>query len=461
MTRDQLADLRTRLRADGETGVPAPVRWDGRKKGRLDIEVYRAALAAHLGIDMSGVQHAGADARARDHSEEMLSALASHVDQHGRVPRKAESALGKWVDNVSSRHIELTPQRRARFDGLVRRREARSARARAMLDRIAEHVDVLDELPKRGAEDEEEAKLATWIDHVTRGQNELDDDNRARFDALVNRPAGLRREARGRVLEVAAFVKKHGRAPQSSSLSGSPREHLLARWIGNLRDRGFEGLDAVGRAQLEEVLDADRIQFRALEAWCEKHKRMPSEKVKDDEERKLANFIANRERKDRPASSFNAPASFAQLRERFAQSAAARRDAQSREAEAQRLEEQRQALLDSAAAAEEEADREEAADQDEGSEEAMAGDCIAEERRAEVSQEMFDGFQRADRNLSKEVKSALGRALMSYVDAPQRQGAALGLDVFAALEADARVRAALRPSAEAERREDEGDDEGD
>ena len=264
MTLPGLEELARRLRGDGETGVPSSLRWVDGKRKRLDIEVFRAALAAHLGIDMSGVQHAGADARSRDHTEEMLSALASHVDQHGRVPAQKDSALGRWVDLVAEGQNVLTPQRRARFDWLVDRREARSARARAMLDRIEEHVDVLDELPKRGADDEEEAKLARWINNVTDGQNELDDDNKARFDALVNRRAGRRREARERVLEVAAFVKKHGRAPQSSALSGSPREHLLARWIGNVRDRGFEGLDEVGRAQLEEVLDADRIQFLSL-----------------------------------------------------------------------------------------------------------------------------------------------------------------------------------------------------
>ena len=219
---------------------------------------------------MRGVQHAGAEARSRDHAEEMLSALASHVEEHDRVPAQKESALGRWVHNVTEGQNVLTPQRRARFDELVNRREARSARARAMLDRIEEHVDVLDELPKRGAEDEEEAELAKWINNVSTGHIELDDENQARFDALVNRRAGRRREARERVLEVKAFVEKYGRAPQSSAHSGSPREHLLARWIGNVRDRGFEGLDERGREQLEALLDADSIQFTALEAWCKK-----------------------------------------------------------------------------------------------------------------------------------------------------------------------------------------------
>ena len=58
----------------------------------------------------------------------------------------------------------------------------------------------------------------------------------------------------------------------------------------------------------------------------------------------------------------------------------------------------------------------------------MAGDCIAAERRAEVSQEMFDRFQQADRDLPERVKSALTNALISHVRAPQRRGAALGLD---------------------------------
>ena len=95
MRSGELDGLARRLRADGETGVPSSVRWLGGKNVRLDLEVYRAALAAHLGIDMSGVQHAGAEARSRDHTEEMLDALARHVDLHGSVPQMRESALGK------------------------------------------------------------------------------------------------------------------------------------------------------------------------------------------------------------------------------------------------------------------------------------------------------------------------------------------------------------------------------
>ena len=95
-----------------------------------------------------------------------------------------------------------------------------------------------------------------------RGQNELSEENRARFDELVNRRAWQRRTARERVLEVKAFVEKHGRGPQRKAPDASPREHLLARWIGNVRDRGFEGLDERSRAELEALLDADRIGFR-------------------------------------------------------------------------------------------------------------------------------------------------------------------------------------------------------
>ena len=74
-----------------------------------------AVLAArHLGIDMRGVQHAGAEARSRDHAEEMLDALARHVEEHDCLPQQKESALGKWGNNVSTGQNELTPQRKAR-----------------------------------------------------------------------------------------------------------------------------------------------------------------------------------------------------------------------------------------------------------------------------------------------------------------------------------------------------------
>ena len=53
------------------------------------------------------------------------------------------------MNNVTEGQNVFTPQRRARFDELVDRRKERGARARAMLDRIEEHVEVLDELPKR------------------------------------------------------------------------------------------------------------------------------------------------------------------------------------------------------------------------------------------------------------------------------------------------------------------------
>ena len=40
----------------------------------------------------------------------------------------------------------------------------------------------------------------------------------------------------------------------------------------------------------------------AERAWCEEHQRWPSERAKDDKERKLANFAANRERGGRATS---------------------------------------------------------------------------------------------------------------------------------------------------------------
>ena len=78
MTPVQLEDLGKRLRAEGDNDVPSSRRRnsEGHRRG-VGTEVYRAALAAHLGIDMSGVQHAGAEARSRDHTEEMLSAFGA------------------------------------------------------------------------------------------------------------------------------------------------------------------------------------------------------------------------------------------------------------------------------------------------------------------------------------------------------------------------------------------------
>ena len=97
MTRDQLLALATRLREEGDEDVPSSRRWDAArgKRARLDPDAYRTVLAAHLGIDLSGVQHAGAEARSRDHSEEMLDALAGHVAEHDCVPPQKGSALGK------------------------------------------------------------------------------------------------------------------------------------------------------------------------------------------------------------------------------------------------------------------------------------------------------------------------------------------------------------------------------
>ena len=123
----------------------------------------------------------------------------------------------------------MTPRRRARFDAVVNRQEERNARARAVLDRIAEHVDVLDELPKQKAEDEEGAELARWINNVSTGHATLSEENQARFDALVNRRAWQRRGARERVLEVKAFVEKHWRGPRRDAPDGGPRERMLAK----------------------------------------------------------------------------------------------------------------------------------------------------------------------------------------------------------------------------------------
>ena len=219
-------------------------------------------MAAHLGIDLSSVQHAGSEARSRDHVEEMLGALERHVAEHGCAPLQRESALGTWVNSVSKGQNELTPQRRQRFDALVDRQETRDARARAMLDRIEEHVDVLEELPKRGAEDEEEAELSRWINNVSMCQNELSEENRARFDKLVNRRAWQRRAAWERVHEVKAFVEKYGRGPQRDAPDASPRERLLAIWLGNGRARGFEGLDERLRLELEVTLGKYTVRLQ-------------------------------------------------------------------------------------------------------------------------------------------------------------------------------------------------------
>eukprot|EP00959_Pyramimonas_sp_CCMP1952_P426964 8942334-Pyramimonas_sp.AAC.1 len=77
-----------------------------------------------------------------------------------------------------------------------------------------------------------------WINNVSKGQNELDDDNQERFDKLVDRRAWQRRTAQERVLDVKAFVERHRRGPQRFGNDDDPRERLLARWIENVRARG-------------------------------------------------------------------------------------------------------------------------------------------------------------------------------------------------------------------------------
>ena len=60
----------------------------------------------------------------------------------------------------------------------------------------------------------------------------------------------------------------------------------------------------------------------------------------DDQERRLANFAVDRERRGRP-STLNVRDAFDELRERYARPAAATRGARDRAEQAQRLEEQR------------------------------------------------------------------------------------------------------------------------
>ena len=266
-------------------------------------------------------------------------------------------------------------------------------------------------MPKQKAADDNERELAKWIHNVTTGHVELSDEYRARFDALVNRSAQQKQTAQDRVLDVKAFVKEHGRAPHSGRPDASQQERKLALWIGHVRERGFGGLDDRLRAELEVAIDEEYIKLCAFEAWCEKHQRMPREKAKDDEERKLANFAANRERGGRPSHTvFNALDTFEQLRERFGDKEAARRAARERAAQVQRAEQCRREQLASAAAAEEEAelDEEEA---DAGAE----GDC-GEGRRPGIPDDVFARLQAADRALDPKVKSALAGALISLVD---------------------------------------------
>ena len=176
MSFKDLETLASKLRKEGEQGVPSSRGREDGKRARMDVEAYRAALAAHLNIDLQGLQAAG------------------------RVGAAARS----------------------------------DAHAKAMLDRIDEHLEIFEELPKQKAADDNERELAKWIHNVTTGQNELSDEHRARFDALVNRSAQQKQTAQDRVLDVKAFVKEHGRMPHSDRPDASQQERKLALWIGHV-----------------------------------------------------------------------------------------------------------------------------------------------------------------------------------------------------------------------------------
>eukprot|EP00959_Pyramimonas_sp_CCMP1952_P376355 7883172-Pyramimonas_sp.AAC.1 len=169
-----------------------------------------------------------------------------------------------------------------------------------MLDRVEGHAQVLEELPKRSAEDGDEAALAKWIRRVSTGQNVLSEENRARFDAPVNRGAWRRRTAQECALEVRAFVEQRGRAPQRVSQDENPRERQLqARWVEHVRDRSFQGVGDRWRAELKVALDFEHRRLQAWEAWCEERQRWPREKAEGDAGRKLANLVVDRERGER------------------------------------------------------------------------------------------------------------------------------------------------------------------
>ena len=114
--------------------------------------------------------------------------------------------------------------------------------------------------------------------------------------------------------------------------------------------------------------------------------------------------------------------------------------ARRRAAAARRRGAQRRDQLDTAALAEE---QEVAASAEHDDADALEGDCVANERRSEVSAQLFRVFLAADRALGQAFKVALVRALVVRVDV-MMPGTVLGLDVFDQLAVDKGVREVLQ-----------------
>ncbi len=91
MSFKDLEILASKLRKEGEQGVPSSRGREGGKRARMDVEAYRAALAAHLNIDLQGLQavgRVGATARSDAHAKAMLDRIDEHLEIFEELPKR-------------------------------------------------------------------------------------------------------------------------------------------------------------------------------------------------------------------------------------------------------------------------------------------------------------------------------------------------------------------------------------
>ena len=91
MSFKDLETLASKLRKEGEQGVPSSRGREDGKRARMDVEAYRAALAAHLNIDLQGLQavgRVGAAARSDAHAKAMLDRIDEHLDIYEELPKQ-------------------------------------------------------------------------------------------------------------------------------------------------------------------------------------------------------------------------------------------------------------------------------------------------------------------------------------------------------------------------------------
>lgn len=245
--------------------------------------------------------------------------VAGYRVEHGRLPAtgsddEAARRLGNWLHAQRRLHRagRLAPARIAWLDlNLPDWDDPASEQWYDKAERVAHLTHDLGRLPTRGSGDDEERRLAIWlqVQRTTARQNRLPPARREWLDDALpgwDRP----RESAwaGTAESVRAFRHETGRLPAARA-AGDAAERRLGQWLAKQRTLREKGSLAVERAEwLDERLpgwsgDGAAVwseRLAAIVAFANEHGRLPARSATSERsETALAVWLANQRAADR------------------------------------------------------------------------------------------------------------------------------------------------------------------